>query len=235
MPIRFAGDKIQNFNQNPDGSWSQSPELKNVLGIMQEKTDVPLNIEIAPSPMMMGDTPAWGSDGGVYITGGPNDGKAFVDPLSDITVGAHEAAHQGFMTDWYKSPALQQKREEFVSNPNNFTEDMVNKGATLRAAHELYDKPVMLEEANAQGIATGAMEKAGYPVNTSGWDDMYQYPAAHRFGYPFSKSSPAYTNDFNKSGIATFTRGEGNELTSIEKSHMNAIKRQFNDGYLRFR
>ena len=90
MEIRKAGDKLQSFIQNDEGKWQQSPELKKVLGIMQDNTDKQINIEVAPSPMIVGGQPAWGSGNGVYE---PDTGRAFVDPMSHPTVGAHEAAH----------------------------------------------------------------------------------------------------------------------------------------------
>ena len=37
----------------------------------------------------------------------------------------------------------------------------------------------MIEEANAQGVATRAMEIAGLQVDDSGWGNMKEYPMAH--------------------------------------------------------
>ena len=54
--MEFAGDKLQSFVKATDGTWEQSPELKKVLSIMQDNTDKQINIEAAPSPMMLGVT-----------------------------------------------------------------------------------------------------------------------------------------------------------------------------------
>ena len=103
--------------------------MKKVIGIIQEHTDVPLKIEPFRSPEMFGSQPAWGSGGGVLHTKGENAGKAFVDPFSHPTVAAHEAAHQGFMTDLATSEVGIKKRKELINNPDNFTDAMVDKGA----------------------------------------------------------------------------------------------------------
>ena len=89
MEIRKAGDKLQSFIQNDGGKWQQSPELKTVLGIMQDNTDKQINIEVAPSPMILGEQPAWGSGNGAY---NPKTGRAFVDPMSHPTVGAQRSS-----------------------------------------------------------------------------------------------------------------------------------------------
>ena len=67
MANRFAGDRLQSFVRTNEGTWEQSPELKKVLGIMQGNTDKKINIEVAPSPMLLGGQPSWGS-GMVCIT-----------------------------------------------------------------------------------------------------------------------------------------------------------------------
>ena len=77
MKIRKASDKLQSFILNNEGQWQQSPELKKVLSIMQDNADKEINIEVAPSPMMLSGQPAWGSGNGVYQ---PNTGRAFCRP-----------------------------------------------------------------------------------------------------------------------------------------------------------
>jgi len=232
MEIRKAGDRLQSFIQNDEGEWQQSPELKKVLGIMQDNTDKQINIEIAPSPMMLGGQPAWGSGNGVYQ---PNTGRAFVDPMSHPTVGAHEAAHQTFMsphaTKHSFNKVYQDRVNHQLNNPNNYTQEMIDKGATMRMEFETRDKPFMIEEANAQGVAQAAMDKAGIPVDTSGWPDMYAYPEAYQFGGQFSRSTGRYMQGANKPGLATLTPDEGAELKAMRKSAGPAVRRQFDLGY----
>ena len=233
MEQRPAGKKLTSFIQDDQGKWSQSPELQKALGILQQNTDKKVKVEMYPSPMMAGpDNPAWGSGNGVYQ---PNTGRAFVDPLAHPTVAVHEGAHQTMMsqhaTDHSFNPKYQARAFGQLMDPGNATDKMINKGATLRMGYETLDKPFMIEEANAQGITQGVMDKAGIPVDTSGWPDMYAYPEAYQFGGPFSKSTPAYQQSFNKPGIATFTEGEAGEIGRIRKSAPIAVRRQFQKGY----
>ena len=79
------------------------------------------------------------------------------------------------------------------------------------------------------------MDKAGIPVDTSGWPDMYAYPEAHRFGGVFSRSTPDYIENINKPGIATFTPNEAAEFGAIQRSAPEAVRRQFNLGYQRIK
>ena len=110
---------------------------------------------------------------------------------------------------------------------------MVDKGATMRFGYEAVDKPRLIEEANAQGVAQAAMDKAGIPVNTSGWKDMYAYPEAHSFAKQFSNSTPMYKDSFNKPGLATLTPAEAKEFNTISRSASPAVRRQFDLGYQR--
>ena len=232
MADRFASDRLQSFVKANDGTFEQSPELKKVLGIMQDNTDKEINIEVAPSPMMLGGKPAWGSGGGVYE---PDTGRAFVDPFAHPTVGAHEAAHQTFMTPHATKHSFnkqyQDRMQAQLNNPANFTPEMIDKGATMRLEYETRDKPYLIEEANAQGVAQAAMDKAGIPVDTSGWPDMYAYPEAYKFGGQFSKSTGRYMQGANKPGLATLTADEGAEFGAIQKSAPAAVRRQFDLGY----
>lgn len=233
---RPAGKKLQSFIKATDGTWEQSPELKKVLSIMQDNTDKQINIEAAPSVMVMGGKPAWGSGHGEYD---PKTGRAFVDPFAHPTVGAHEAAHQAFMTplatDYSFNPEYQERMNNQLNNPANYSPEMVDKGATMRMQFETRDKPFMIEEANAQGVAQAAMDKAGIPVDTSGWPDMYAYPEAHRFGGQFSKSTRDYMYGANKPGLATLTPGEATELGAMGRSVGPAVRRQFGLGYQRIK
>lgn len=232
MEIRKATNRLQSFIRDNEGKWQPSPELKKVLAIMQGNTDKQINIEVAPAPMMLGGKPAWGSGNGVYQ---PNTGRAFVDPLSHPTVGAHEAAHQAFMTPLATKHSFDKKYQDRINqqlnNPKNFSPEMINKGATMRMEFEIWDKPYMIDEANAQGVAQAAMDKAGIPVDTSGWPDMYAYPKAYQFGGEFSKSTGRYVQGANKPGLATLTPGEAAELGAMSRSAAPAVRRQFDLGY----
>ena len=154
--------------------------------------------------MVAPDQPAWGSGGGVYD---PKTGRAYVDPFSHPTVGAHEAAHQAFMTPHATkhsfSKEYQDRMQSQLNDPANFTPEMIDSGATMRMEYETRDKHRLIEEANANGVATAAMNKAGLPVDDSGWGNMYAYPEAHGFGQMLSQSAPVYKQGANKPGIST--------------------------------
>ena len=101
----------------------------------------------------------------------------------------------------------------------------------MRMEYEARDKYRLIEEANAQGVATAAMNKAGLPVDTSGWSNMYEYPEAHAFGNSLSQGSKSYKSGANKPGIATLTPDEGAEFGRIRRSAPVAVRRQFDIGY----
>ena len=134
-------------------------------------------------------------------------------------------------TNYSSNKTYQDRINQQLNNPQNYTPEMIDKGATMRMEFETRDKPFMIEEANAQGVAQAAMDKAGIPVDTSGWPDMYAYPEAHRFGGQFSESTGIYTQGANKPGLATLTPGEGAELGAMRRSFSPAVKRQFGLGY----
>lgn len=237
MNPRPAGNALQSFIKTNTGGWQQSPELKKVLGIMQDNTSTKINIEAAPSPMMLGGQPAWGSGGGVFNT---KTGRAFVDPFSHPTVGAHEAAHQAFPSELdaqfrNRESDLYKRMSQQFHNNENFTPAMVNKGASMRMMYELMDKPFLIEEANAQGVAQAAMDKAGISADTSGWADMYEYPEAYSFGKQFSKAAPAYSNIFEKPTRDSLVTPEINELESIHRGSFPAVRRQYDLGYQRIK
>ena len=172
MPTRKAMDRLTNFVMNEDGKLEATPEMIKVIGIMQKHTDVPLRIQPYNSVEAQEGIPRWGSGTGHARPGG----EAFVDPFSHPTVAAHEAAHQGFTSDLVLSGAADKKRAEFFADDKNFTDEMLDKGATMRASFETGNKARMLEEANAQGVAQRAMDLAGIEADTSGWADMKAYP-----------------------------------------------------------
>lgn len=228
MPTQFAMDRLTNFVLNEEGNLESTPEMNKVIGIMQEHTDVPLRIQPYNSVEANDGVPLWGSGRGHAIPGG----DAFVDPFSHPTVAAHEAAHQGFTSDLALSGARERKREEFFADPSNFSQEMLDKGATMRAEFEVGNKTRMLEEANAQGVAQRAMDLAGMQTDTSGWEDMKAYPLAHRFGRQFSPEGETYAK--YKPSLKDFTEGELSEFNRMQKSAIPAVDRQFLKGYNRF-
>ena len=202
-------------------------ELNNVINLMQSKTNNPIKIQPAPSVISGIDGMGmWGSGGGVNYGVG---GTTYVDPIfGDVTVAAHEAAHQAFPSSLATSQNAVQKRRELYGT--RMTPEMVDSGAAMRAGYENFGKQALIEEANAQGVAYEAMKQAGYEPNKHGWANMLSYPAEYRFGGRYDQASPIYKTVFNKPGLATLMPGEANELNKMKRSFTPAIERQFGYG-----
>jgi hypothetical protein len=202
-------------------------EMNNVINLMQNKTNNPIKIQPAPSVISGIDGMGmWGSGGGVNYGVG---GTTYVDPIfGDVTVAAHEAAHQAFPSSLATSQNAVQKRRELYGT--RMTPEMVDSGAAMRAGYENFGKYALMEEANAQGVAYEAMKQAGYEPNKLGWATMLSYPAEYRFGGQYDQASPIYKEAFNKPGLATLMPGEMDELVRMNKSFAPAIERQFGYG-----
>ncbi len=203
-------------------------EMNNVINLMQSKTNNPIKIQSAPSVITnvegMG---MWGTGGGVNIGG--VGGTTYVDPVSgDVTVAAHEAAHQAFPSSLATSQNAVQKRRELYGTRMN--PEMVDSGTAMRAGYENFGKRALMEEANAQGVAYEAMKQAGYEPNKLGWATMLSYPAEYRFGGRYDQAAPMYKEVFNKPGLATLMPGEMDELVRMNKSFIPAMERQFGYG-----
>ena len=192
--MEVAGKFFPAFEQ-VDGVYVQTPETEKVLGIMQENTDIPINVQVAPSVLTGIDgSGMWGTGGGVYD---PLTGGTYVDPLKgSVTVAAHEAAHQAFPSELISDEKARAKGMESLNM--DFPQKLIDDGTAMRVGYEALSKPIMLEEANAQGVAVGALNKAGLPVDTSGFPDMLAYPAEYTFGGYFDKAAPLYKKGFNK-------------------------------------
>jgi hypothetical protein len=203
-------------------------EMNNVINLMQNKTNNPIKIQPAPSVISGIDGMGmWGSGGGVNYGG--VGGTTYVDPIfGDVTVAAHEAAHQAFPSSLATSQNAVQKRRELYGT--RMTPEMVDSGAAMRAGYENFGKRGLMEEANAQGVAYEAMKQAGYEPNKLGWATMLSYPAEYRFGGQYDQALPIYKEVFNKPGLATLMPGEMDELVRMNKSFAPAIERQFGYG-----
>lgn len=222
----IAGKFFPAFEQ-VDGVYVQTPETAKVLGIMQENTEIPINVQAAPSVLTgIGGGGIWGTGGGVYY---PDSEQTYVDPLKGtVTTAAHEAAHQAFPSQLIDDEKARAKGMESLNM--NFPQKLIDDGTAMRVGYEALSKPIMLEEANAQGVAVGALNKAGLPVDTGGFPDMLAYPADYRFGGFFDKAAPLYKEGFNKPGISTLLPEEADQLSTINKSFLPAIQRQYQTG-----
>jgi len=227
FPIMMAGKFLPAFRREGT-SFVPTQEMNNVMNLMQSKTNIPINIQPAPSVLAdINGMGMWGSGGGVNFGG--VGGKTYVDPIrGSVTVAAHEAAHQAFPSSLATNPYAQQKFNETVTM--NYTPDLINSGAAMRANYENFSKPKLIEEANAQGVAYEAMNQAGYTPDRGGWSNMLSYPAQYRFGGYYDQGAPAYKNAFNKPGLGTLMPGELNEFQTMSRSFIPALQRQFGVG-----
>jgi hypothetical protein len=223
----LAGKFLQAFKREGT-AFVPTEELNNVINLMQSKTNNPIKIQPAPSVLSGIDGMGmWGSGGGVNYGG--VGGTTYVDPIfGDVTVAAHEAAHQAFPSSLATSQNAVQKRRELYGTRMN--PEMVDSGAAMRAGYENFGKRALMEEANAQGVAYEAMKQAGYEPNKGGWATMLSYPAEYRFGGKHDQAAPIYKEVFNKPGLATLMPGEMAELSRMNKSFTPAMERQFGYG-----
>ena len=238
MDHRMAMDGIRAFERASDGSWKQTPETQKVLGIIREAGGKDFNIQPSPSILAINGEGQWGLGGGVHYTDGSG---TYVDPImGNVSTAAHEAAHASFPTAIVSDEA----REAAYAKINNM------QGAPLgnqaRAVYETISKPIMLEEANAQGVAAAAMNKAGYDFNTNGWTEVptsmtglvdnipaaLAYPSTYRYGGVYDTGAKQYES-MNNIGVdgREYTSEEIDALSRTRRSFLPAIKRQYDAGY----
>ena len=246
MSERMAMDGLRAFERGSNGSWKQTPQTKKVLGIIKNSGASDFKIDAAPSPLLNSQgQPFWGSGGGVHMHDGTG---TFVDPIyGSVSTAAHEAGHAGFMTKMGKEVMEEGPFRERIKVAMTAPK---RTGNALRAAYEAISKPVMLEEANAQGVAAGAMNKAGFKLNNNGWEKVKMqdsglaedvpaalaYPGQYRFGGMFDNVAPAYSSDTFNDGAGRFSiepasDDEKSAYAKIQRSHIPAMKRQFEAGY----
>lgn len=233
-------DGLRAFDRMSDGTWKQTPETQKVLGIIRDAGGKDFKIEAAPSVLMQGDRPMWGSGGGVHYTDGSG---TYVDPIrGNVSTAAHEAAHASFPTALVNMEA----QDAAIGKLN--TMEGAPLGNQARAVYETLSKPIMLEEANAQGVAAGAMNKAGFEFNSNGWRgrDMLdtglnhdipaelEYPGEYRFGGYYDTGAKNYRSVNNigpGEGQRDYTQGEKDALNKTLDSFIPAMKRQYKAGY----
>jgi len=238
MEHRMAMDGIRAFERASDGSWKQTPETKKVLNIIRDAGGKDFKIQPSPSILAIDGVGQWGLGGGVHYSDGSG---TYVDPIrGNVSTAAHEAAHASLPTALVSDEA----QEAAYAKLNNMQGAPI--GNQARAAYETLSKPTMLEEANAQGVAAAAMNKAGYQFNTNGWtevpisitglaDDIpaaLAYPGAYRYGGRYDTGAKQYES-VNNIGVdgREYTPEEMDALSRTRRSFLPAIKRQYDAGY----
>ena len=234
--VRFAGKLPAFIRQN--GKFVKSPELERVVATMQPYTDVPLEIEPAASVSVGVDgRPMWGSGGGVYYR---DTGKATVDPISgSVTTAAHELGHQGFGHPFRDHQNLDQintvASPDYEGNPR-IKPEFQGSAEGLHQSFETFGAPTMIEEANAQGVATEAMERSlGRRPTTNGWRTMYDYPEEYQFGGRFDRTRGMYESANPRYGPAYATDEERAEAYRMRDVAGPRVRRAFEEGRRRLR
>ena len=200
------------FNYEANKGFVPTESTKQIVNKFKEVTGKDLDIRPANSVMAQDGKPIWGTGGGEAFTG---SGIGYVDPLmGDALVVAHEGAHA-----LMPSPLNQFYRNNQPRiDPMNVPRDT---GQRMRYVHETMAKPQMEEEANAQGVAYGLLNKLGIP-NEESWE-----------------SPTAYPKTYLDQGLGTYVKTEIGPPTSAERKEMKAIlnsadpflQRMFQRGY----
>ena len=234
----MAQDAMRAFDRTSDGNWKQTPETQKVLGIIRDSGGRDFKVEPMPSPMAQNGEGQWGLGGGVYM---PSQGRTFVDPVNGtVSVAAHEAGHASFETDLIKD--TNSGKLGAFEKLNNM--QGASDGNKMRAVYETMSKPIMLEEANAQGVMQAAMDKAGYKADYSGWksipsyktglaDDIpaaLAYPGEYRMGGRYDRGMGEYIKAMPREDNQ-LTQEEMQVLGKTRDSLIPAMTRQFQKGY----
>jgi hypothetical protein len=203
------------FNYERGKGFVPSGDTKQIINKFKEVTGKDLDIRPANSVMVDNNgIPFWGGGGGVAPWSEKNVG--YIDPLmGNAHVVAHEGAHALMSSPAYQRGALQ---GTFNMDP---LEVPRNTGQRLRYVHETLAKPWMEEEANAQGVAYGLLNKLGIP-NDEGWENPTAYPKTF-----LEKGAGKY----GKTEIGPPSSGELKEMNTIMRSADPFLERMFKRGY----
>jgi len=215
----FNQRKLNNpaFNYERKKGFVPSESTKQIVNKFKEITGKDLDIRPANSVMANEGVPFWGKGGGVAPWAEKNVG--YVDPLmGNAHVVAHEGAH-ALMRSPLMTQSLQQQSQ---FNPLEVPRDT---GQRMRYVHETLAKPTMEEEANAQGVAYGILNKLGIPneeKQTTGWETPIDYPRTY-----LKQGLGTYT----KTEMGPPTLAERKELETILRSTDPFLQRMFQRGY----
>ena len=211
----FNQRKLNNpaFNYERGKGFVPSEDTKQIVNKFKEVTGKDLDIRPANSVMANEGIPFWGGGGGVAPWSEKNVG--YVDPfMGNAHVVAHEGAH-ALMRSPLMTQSLQQQSQ---INPLEVPRDT---GQRMRYVHETLAKPTMEEEANAQGVAYGLLNKLGIP-NEENWESPIDDPRTY-----LDKGLGAYT----KTETGPPTSAERKELETILRSTDPFLQRMFQRGY----
>lgn len=213
------------FTMNKQGQWNLTPVTQDVLGVISSAPGAKdFSIEPMPSVAAREGEPLWGTGAGFYD---PGNNKTYVDPLTGSTLtAAHEAGHAAFQTPFLQN--AEAGKLNFAINPQNLKRD---SGQAITYASQ-FTRPLMLEEANAQGVAYGAIDKIDPRLRADEYvmgrtQGPLDYPGEYRLGGMFDPVMKQYMS--NKYGPPS----PGEEQAYIESTRNVGpmLRRQFMKGY----
>jgi hypothetical protein len=168
------------FVYDPQDGFTPSGDTQRVVDELRSLSGREFSIRPANSVDAINGRPIWGTGNGyvAHDSAGRKIGsQGVVDPFEASTfVVAHEGAHAALPSE------LQQDIIERGNRPDRWNPLDVprDNGARLRYVHEFMAKPVLVEEAHAQGVAHGLMEKLGIPAEESkAWSKPTDYPMSY--------------------------------------------------------
>lgn len=211
----FNQRKLNNpaFNYERGKGFVPSENTKQIVNKFKEVTGKDLDIRPANSVMANKGVPFWGGGGGVVFHDEKNVG--YIDPFKgNAHVVAHEGAHALMRSPLYAQSFTQQPQIDPLEVPRN-------TGQRMRYVHETLAKPIMEEEANAQGVAYGILNKLGIS-NEETWKTPIDYPRTY-----LDQGLGTYT----KTEIGPPTPAERKELQTILRSTDPFLQRVFQRGY----
>jgi len=219
---RLAGEL---FTGNSLGAQGQA-----IRDYIQSKSGKTSNvIQIKPNDEM------YGSGGGYVTYDSPQD--VYVDRSGGAHVLAHELGHSQFPTELMKSYKKNIMSYDEPYSPQD--EQIIDKldranPATIRYAYEKQTVPVMLEEANAQGVARGTTEAIGLgdKEDKSIYKNPTDYPLQYgREGIDLLNQQFSHEFEGEPLGIGiTGTPGMREEYYRIQDNMPQRIKRAYFKG-----
>lgn len=163
--------KTPAFTFEPGAGFKPTEQTSQIVDALKTKTGKKFSIEPANSVMAVEGVPMWGGGGGVVFN--DNRSTGFVDPLQGTAhVVAHEAAHSLFPSNLME---FTRNSKQNLINPLAVPRDT---GQRLRYVHEIFAKPKLEEEARAQGVAYGLLNKLGIPSEEN-WKTPIDYPRTY--------------------------------------------------------
>jgi len=186
------------FEMDRSGKWNLTPVTQDVLSVIRSAPGGQnFDVQPMPAPAAINGIGQWGSGGGYYS---PGTNQTYVDPLMGSTLtAAHEAGHAAFPSSFIKQ--YESGNLNFATNPAKLNRD---SGQEMMYASQ-FTRPIMIEEANAQGIAYGAIDRVNPSLRadeyTQGWSGgPLQYPGTYNLGGMFDSIMPEYAK--NKIGTS---------------------------------